>query len=418
MLNNNNLQPNHSVSNLRHSSVAFKFLLFMIFVTIGRPQDMFPVLVKFHLGDIAAAGLFIGLFTMPPSQKNQGIFRYTEVKLVTLILAIMIALVPFALIKSYSFAFLKDEYSKTFILFIVSAILIRTIEDVKSISWILLLSMFSLSIQAFRARGNMSGRISFGTMYDANDLAMIIVTILPIALMYYFYSSGIRRLLGIGASILGVFSIVLTQSRGGFLGLALITILIFFNRSRFKIKYLIILLLLGAMLVAFAPTSYWDRMNTMGGDDAGSGRILIWKRSIQLVRDNPLGYGLNNFSSAYGQYVDLIDEHTEWASQAWKTAHNSFILIVVELGVLGLMTFIFLIYRTYNNFRKIKKMFPPDTDIYRYADFFRISLFGFLVCSFFLSQAYSTILLLITVISSVMVNVITKDMEKISGTKS
>lgn len=415
MLNRHNTTPNHTTSNLRNSSIAFKFLLFWIFVGIGRPQDIFPVLAKFHLGDISALGLFAGLFTMPRSQKNQGIIRFTEVKLEIMILALMIALIPFATIKSASFAYLKGEYLKTFILFIVSAMLIRTMEDLKSISWVLLLSMLSLSLAVFRSGvGDGTGRIGLG-MYDPNDMAMILVTILPIALMYSFHSSGARRILGICAAVFGLFGIVLTQSRGGFLGLAAVTFFILFNRSRFNIKYLMILVLLGVVLISFAPQSYWDRINTMGGEDSGSGRILVWKRSIQLISDNPLGYGLNNFTSAYGRYVDTIDEHTEWASQAWKTAHNSFLLIAVELGVLGLLIFLFLIYRTYNNFRKIKKMFPPDSDIYRHAEFFRISLVGFLICAFFLSQAYAMILLLIAVLSSVMINVISRDMKNVSG---
>jgi O-antigen ligase len=417
MSNIHNSLHNHHVVISKYTSLAFKFLLFMTFVSVGRPQDIFPFLVKLHLGDIAAIGLLCSLFSIQSNQKNKNIFKYTEVRLVTLILILMIALIPFSLVKNNSFHFIKDIYSKTFIFFAATVLLIRTIKDIKYISWTLLLSMLSLSLAVCFTKGSVLGRMSVGTMYDPNDLAMIIVTILPIAMMYSFYSSGAGRLLGIFSAIMGVFATTLTQSRGGFLGLISITILIFFSRLRFKIKYLIILLLLGAILISFSSTSYWDRMSTISkGGSESSERTLIWKRSLRMISKNPFGYGVNNFSSAYGRYLEnnpdaLLDDPDNWAIYAWKTAHNSFILIGVELGLLGLFIFLFLIYKTYNNFKKIKKAFASDTDLHRYAEFYRISLVGFVVCGFFLSQSYSSMLLTIVAVSSVIVNVIAQETE-------
>jgi O-antigen ligase len=276
--------------------------------------------------------------------------------------------------------------------------------------------MLSLSFATFLARGDQVARLSIGTMYDPNDLAMVIVTILPIAMMYGFHSKGTERLFGIGASIIGIIVITLTQSRGGFIGLITIAFLIFFSKSRFKIKYLIILLLLGVMFVRFAPTEYMDRIGTITGeDDGGSGRTLVWKRSLRMISSNPFGYGVNNFQSAYGRYVEN-DPNAEEASggymtYSWKTAHNSFILVAVELGVLGLAVYVYLIYKAYNNFKRIKKTFTSGTILYQYAEFLKISLVGFLACAFFLSQSYSSMLFLLVAISSVMVNVIAKETE-------
>lgn len=407
-----------------HSSLAFKFLLFWILVTIGRPQDVFPTLKILHLGDIAAIGTLCSLFTMQPGQKNNGIFKYAEVKVVTLILLLMVVLIPFATVKSISINFLKDIYLKDFLLFIIAVMLTRTIKEIEYLSWVFVFSALLLSIAAFLMKGDMSSRIQVGSMLDPNDLAMILVIIMPIAIMFSFYRSGFQRVLGIITSIMSSFGIVLTQSRGGLLGLLVIMFLIFFNRTRFKIKYLAVLLLLVVMFFSFAPANYWDRMKTMTEKgNTGSERTTVWKRSIKMVCLNPFGYGVNNFVSAYGRYIatDATAESTDsdgWGIYAWKTAHNSFVLIAVELGVLGLAFYVFLIYKTYNNFKKIKKIFPSNTDLYRYAEFFRISLVGFIVCSFFLSQSYSIILLLIIAISSVMMKVIAKETEICRGTIS
>ena len=410
----------HRVVDYRNSPLAFKFLLLWIFVSIGRPQDIFPSIAILHLGDIAAAGILCTWFFLHPDQTNKKIFNYTEIMLVTLIFILMIALVPFATVRTQSFYFIKDTFLKTFIFFIISVKLIRTIKDIEYISWTLLFSMLSLSIAVFLIKGDtpsrISGRISIGTMYDPNDLALVLVTFLPIAMMFSFYSKGVQRIFGIIGSTLGVFGIILSQSRGGFLGLITIMILIFFNKSRFKIKYLTILLLLGIIFISFTPRSYWDRISTIKEGSKASERSLIWKRSLSMIYKNPLGYGAGNFPSAYGRYIAndpnaYWDDPDKWQVYAWRTAHNSFILIAVELGLLGLAMYIILYYKIYNNFQKIKKIFLSDTALYQYAEFFRISFVGYTVCAFFLSQSYSSIFFLIVAISSVMINVIANEIE-------
>lgn len=399
----------HPVDVTYNYPLAFKFLLFWIFVSVGRPQDIYPPIAMLHLGDIAAVGSIGSLFATKPYQKNLGIFNYLEVKLVIGLFVLMLVLIPFSLVKSECVGFIKAIYLKSIIFFLILVLLNKTIKNLRSVSLCLLISLLSLSIVTFKARGEMYDRISIGSTYDPNDLAMILVTLLPMAIMYSFHAKGMVRLLGIGSAIMGILAITLTQSRGGFLGLATIIFFIFFSRSRFNMKYILILLALSIVILNFAPAAYWDRMSTINQEDQGSGRILIWKRGVRMLAKNPLGYGANNFISAYGRYIENDpDTPDESGAFAWKTAHNSFILIAVELGVLGLSLFLFLIYRTYKNFQKIKKMVAPNSTVYQYAEYFRISLVGFVVCCFFLSQAYASILLLIVAISSVMVNVIGK----------
>lgn len=418
MLNIHNPLLKHSVKNYGKSSLAFKFLLFGIFVSIGRPQNIFPFLNPFHLGDISVAGMMISFLFLDKKQMNEKVLSYTETKLMILIFVLMIVLVPFATISTESFYFIKNQFLKTFIFFVFSVKLIRTIKNIEYTALTLIFCSLFLSFSVIVLKGSSSievtraGRVAIGGMYDPNDLSMIMVVSLPIAIMYSFHSKGTQRLLGIVASIMGMSTIMLTQSRGGFLGLVVITMMIFFNRSRFKIKYLIILLTLGVMFVSFTPGSYWDRLSTLKQGSSASGRSLIWERSIQMFYNNPFGYGAGNFASAYGWYV-MNDPSMYMQDQTWKTAHNFLLIVLVELGVLGFAIYVYLIFKTYSNFRKIKKIVPSDTVLYQHAEFLRISLVGFIVCAFFLSQSYSPFLMTLIAISSVMINVIAKEIENV-----
>ena len=64
------------------------------------------------------------------------------------------------------------------------------------------------------------------------------------------------------------------------------------------------------------------------GDD---GRLEIFSQAFQLFQNNPLGYGLSNYGRAAERY-DMTFE---------PNPHNSFLIWLVETGVIGLVWFLF-----------------------------------------------------------------------------
>jgi O-antigen ligase len=133
-------------------------------------------------------------------------------------------------------------------------------------------------------------------------------------------------------------------------------------------------------------------------------REVIWARGLKILGENPwLGVGVDCFSTAYGQAL----EHEKFSKignvydRSWKVAHNSFIQVGAEMGVPGLLVFLLLIGLSIKNFRETKRLALAaarcacaDSDIHHYqvhllAGMFSLALTGFLVCGFFLSQAYS-----------------------------
>ncbi|TNF81475.1 MAG: O-antigen ligase domain-containing protein, partial [Acidobacteria bacterium] len=81
-----------------------------------------------------------------------------------------------------------------------------------------------------------------------------------------------------------------------------------------------------------------------------SGRTLVWANSLELATERPLlGWGLGSFSPVY-------DHKDQWwwppPRPIWLTAHNLYLMLAFERGVLGLAVFGLLIWAGVTSIRR------------------------------------------------------------------
>jgi O-antigen ligase len=105
--------------------------------------------------------------------------------------------------------------------------------------------------------------------------------------------------------------------------------------------------IVGAVLI-LAPTSYLDRMQSVGHieqDNSSRARLQAWGAATRMALDYPLGVGANNFPSAYGRYYIPSDDENaiSWRSRRWISAHSIYFRMLAEYGVLGLGLLLWLI---------------------------------------------------------------------------
>ena len=90
----------------------------------------------------------------------------------------------------------------------------------------------------------------------------------------------------------------------------------------------------GRAKFGMAGAAYKERISTIFEDvsslQAGSGRMMVWKRSLVIFSDHPiLGVGPACFQTAYGRYLDKGwfkgDIWREASTGSWRVAHNSFL---------------------------------------------------------------------------------------------
>jgi O-antigen ligase len=184
------------------------------------------------------------------------------------------------------------------------------------------------------------GRVAIaGSSYDPNDLAYVLVSLLP--LMFYYVQTlrqPVIKILGYVILLAGVLGIGLTGSRGGVVAFAMV-FLMFLRFEKVSPKLIFAGILIALVGFYFLPEAFWERMSTMLhlSDDYNMqsefGRVAIWEHSIKMFFNHALlGVGVGQFSAAGGM-----------TGAKYMTAHNSILQVGVELGIVGLVCYLAMI---------------------------------------------------------------------------
>jgi O-antigen ligase len=187
-----------------------------------------------------------------------------------------------------------------------------------------------------------------GYLGNPNNLAAVVLPALALAAFMLIGSS--RRLeqvlLGVSCVILLV-TLVLTQSRGGLVGLVTMAVvaLLFAGPVR---KRAVHLLLLGGLSIAayfwfFASVAVRERATAFSGSES-TGRIDLWHVSLRMFSAHPLhGVGLDNFTVLAPGYLasDIDIQRADLFLRGVGTqVHNTYMTVLVELGLVGEIAFI------------------------------------------------------------------------------
>lgn len=385
---------------------AIAIILFQ-YVNIGRPQDIFMSIRSIYPGIITVIICLITSIVYwksvqgPPLQDSLTFRRFRN------LVILMIIVIPFSVVPPKALNYMFNEFSFYLVYFVCFCHFIRSFNEVRLSLLVMIFSSFSLALSMI-LQDSQRGRLSTGTMYDPNDIALLFVAIIPIAVYYTKYSQGWIRILSALTVIISMVAIALTQSRGAFLGLVILISLWFFqqtsyvNSKELKKKVLIFLAIFMVVLIFF-PQAFWDRMGTIFQEgDTGSGRLTVWPRAIQMMVWHPQGVGPGSFTTVYGRYLsnNRFAETTDIARErAWMTAHNSYLLVGTELGFIGLtlyMIWLIGMLKTTSKLKRIIKDNQINDMLFQHCSMVQLSLIGFMIPAFFLSQSFSFILLTVS----------------------
>jgi putative inorganic carbon (HCO3(-)) transporter len=188
------------------------------------------------------------------------------------------------------------------------------------------------------------GRLS-GAVSDPNEVAAVLVAGVVFAgVLAAVFKAPLLRLAAAAAAVFCAVSIFFTLSRGGLIALALALIASLFVAGRWRARAVTVTLVavLGtvAYFAAFAPLEARERVTVIEG---GSGRSDIWTVGWRMVEDQPIGgVGAGNFEVSSIHY--LLEPgailRDEFIVDKPKVAHNTYLQVVAELGLVGLLLFL------------------------------------------------------------------------------
>ena len=192
-------------------------------------------------------------------------------------------------------------------------------------------------LMMYRTAGSRARMESYGSL-DANDLAVLMVIAFPFAVSMALNSRGLRRAVAVGATIVILTVVVLSGSRGGTLALlAAGFVYVASARGVRRTLSLTVLVVAGLLTWQLAPTRFRTRMATVTNLENDynttdyNGRKQIWARARQYIKQNPIaGVGMLNFSVAEGNTLTAAGTVGKWS-----TAHNSYLQVTSELGLVG-----------------------------------------------------------------------------------
>lgn len=379
-------------------TLTFVCLYVFTMILYLRPYELFPALASFkfmayYSGIVTLVVYVITQFAL----EGNLTARPREVSMALLVGLGALLSIPFAIDPNEAWMEFNEFAIKMVLIFLVLVNVLRTELRMRLLFWLVLgvsiyLSLNVISdyragvftIGAAETNTQRVGGAIKGLFDNSNDLALHLVTMLPIAIALGIEKGGVfRKLLYFGIGALMISAIVITFSRGGFLGLIAVTLVLVRKLARRNRPAALAALVLGIVIfVAAAPASYSGRLATIfdsGSDITGSSsqRTQVLKRSIVVALRYPLfGVGIGNFHHKSFQELGT---------------HNSYTQVAAETGIPSMICFIIFLVHPLRKLRMIERdMFERNDNsrFYYLAIGIQASLVGFMVAGFFAAVAY------------------------------
>ncbi|MGQ9707853.1 MAG: O-antigen ligase family protein [bacterium] len=178
--------------------------------------------------------------------------------------------------------------------------------------------------------------ISFG-LIDFNAVGGVTAAN-AVALLGLYIKRQTRRSAALGIILLLII-LVLTRSRGAWLGFGIAFLYLFFRTRSFELTVTGGLAGVIIIVTDFLRNVFTTRIEaTSVGDPALAGRLVLWEFAWRVAKANWLfGVGWENFrliKPLYGFPAKLVRNWTDY------NAHNIFLEIMADLGIVGLVLFL------------------------------------------------------------------------------
>jgi len=387
------------------ASPAAIALAIYTFLLLSRLPELFSFIGVFRPIILLALATIAFAWALPRA-RMPAVLGAPESRAVLAIFALALASVPTSHWPGGSFRYAVFAFSKTVLFFFLILYCVRGFMELRNLVWAFVGSVAALELGVLLF--NVKERVRITGTYDPNDLAFVMVCALPMTIMLLMLEQGLRRYAMIPIALLGLVTIIMTKSRGGFITLIVVGAIVLAKLPA-RIALVRSVLVIGGILVfaLFAPQSYWDRITTIwGGEEEVQNDYLkggftprwdLWMTGIRLMLENPiLGVGVNAFA---------IAESGQTFGRGTFAAHNSFTQIGAELGIFGLALFVYLLYRAIRNYRTVIRVTQSVPQL-RYhlwtAHGLETGVYGYIIAGAALNHAYSNILYYLVAMSVVL----------------
>jgi probable O-glycosylation ligase (exosortase A-associated) len=379
----------------RGHALGFAGLFIFTALLYFRPYELFP-----SLGWLSTVPFWLAAATVlvfvPTQLALEGSLttRPREVVLVLLFCALALLSMPLAIDPGLAWETFSGIFLKVVVMFIVFVNVVRTERRLRLMLLLALSAGFVISfsainsyltgnfnVEGYRVEGGIGRSGLFGS---TNDMALFLVTLIPIAVALFCRTRNpVGKVIYAASIVLMLAGTLVTYSRGGFLGLlAMALVLAWKLGRRHRLAVVVTMVLCFGGLLALAPANYSSRIGSITssgarGEASAMQRRALLTRSISVAIHNPvLGVGMANFPIV--SYRNLV-------------THNAYTQVASELGLIALAVYLMLMFTPLKGLRKLERETlaqAHERRVYYLAVGLQAALAGYMVSSFFLSVAY------------------------------
>lgn len=374
--------------------MAYRGLLFLIFVIYIAPQALFPSLMALHLAKLSAAFAIVAYVGHVMTRGRRWTVMTTEVRLILTLFGLGVASIPFSMWPGGSFEFLLDQYSKSIIIFFLVANLLVSMERYRSFLWTIgLFAGFNgiMGVKNYFGGVYKLGRVqgaASGIAGNPNDLALVMNLTLPFLFFLYATARSTSQRFVLAALIaLSIGTIVITFSRAGFVTLVFLVLWLAWVRGRHQGMRSFWKVVGGGgvillMLTLGGPDGYGSRLVTIVDTDqdktgSAQARWQLMMGTVQGMLSHPLGVGLNMNNLMLNEMM-----------HGWAGVHNIYLEMGTDLGFPALIIFLVLLYRLITAMKVIRMGYDPQSEMSRLAEAAGGSMVAFAVTGMFYPVAY------------------------------
>lgn len=386
------------------SRVAFLALAAFTAILVLSPQAWFPVLKTFRIAFLAAGTAILAHLLDRAVGRRSLDPLHPEMAIALALVAWAVFTIPLSLWPGGSVEELTEHFLKAVVFGWLIGALVTTRDRLRQFTWLLVVCAVPLAATGLanyrsgvflQTPTHVVQRIAgytdegSGLAANPNDLALMLNLLIPIAAMLAATARQILlRLAAAAALCLSMATVIVTFSRAGFLALTTTLLLLLVATARRQP-----LVAFGAVLAIavtvppLLPDGYLSRLNTItnvSSDPTGSaqGRLGDLTASAEIVAQHPVtGVGL-------GQNILALNQVR---GSTWRAVHNVYLQYAVDLGLPGLLLFLWLfvaVFRTARRVRRHAARAPALREVSLMAEGIQISLVAFAVSAFFHPIAY------------------------------
>jgi probable O-glycosylation ligase (exosortase A-associated) len=210
-----------------------------------------------------------------------------------------------------------------------------------------------------------------------NEIGLALLMTAPLIWFLALHTAHPRVRQGLYLAVgLTLIAVVGTHSRGAFLGMLVMGLMLFI-KARHKWLPALLAMSFAVLLPVIAPQSWFDRMQTIGAyeqDNSAMGRIGAWQKAVEIAGERLTGGGFEVLIHSYQ-----------------RDAHSIYFEVLAEHGYVGLLLFLGLLVLAWRRARIIRARAARHPDQQWAGDLaamVQVSLAGYMTAGAFLGLAY------------------------------